>query len=143
MVDRDSGRVTGQPVQAEQYTDSGRAPGTEYEYRVRAVVQGREGLLSEPLKVTTTGTPPVVPAPQSLAVVRTTPSEVSLTWAAPSGISAFNVLRGMISGGPYTRANSAVVMQPSFTDTGRAPDMSYFYAVESIGSGGAAGGRPT
>ena len=35
------------------------------------------------------------------------------------------------------RANSTAVMQPSFTDTGRAPDTSYTYMVVSIGSGGA------
>jgi chitodextrinase len=137
VVDRDGARVTGQPVQPAQYADQGRAPGTEYEYRVRAVAQGREGPPSEPLKAKTTGTPPVVPAPQNLAVVRTTPSEVSLAWAAPGGISSFNVLRGTVSGGPYARANAAAVVQPSFTDTGRAPDTGYFYVVESIGGGGA------
>jgi poly(3-hydroxybutyrate) depolymerase/chitodextrinase len=136
-VDRDGTRVTSQPVQSPQYTDQGRASGTEYEYRVRAVAQGREGPASEPLKAKTTGTPPVVPVPQNPAVVRTTPSEVSLSWIAPSGISAFDVLRGTASGGPYARANTAAVMQPSFTDTGRAPDTSYFYVVESIGDGGA------
>jgi chitodextrinase len=137
VIDRDGVRVNGQPVQSAQYTDQGRAPGTEYEYRVRAVAQGREGLPSDPLKVTTSGTPPIVPAPQGLTIVRTTPSEVSLSWTAPSGISSFDVLRGTAPGGPYMRASSTPVMQPSFTDTGRAPDMSYTYVVVSIGSGGA------
>jgi hypothetical protein len=47
------------------------------------------------------------------------------------------VLCGTISGGPCARANAAAVVQPSFTDTGRAPDTGYSYVVESIGSGGA------
>lgn len=63
---------------------------------------------------------------------------VNLTWTASvdsteTGFSGYNILRGTVSGGPYTKINTAVDTATSFTDQGPFASLGpFFYVVESV-----------
>lgn len=63
---------------------------------------------------------------------------VNLAWTASTdstqtGFSGYNVLRGTVSGGPYTKVNSAIVTGTSFTDSGPFSSLGpFFYVAESV-----------
>lgn len=63
---------------------------------------------------------------------------VNLGWTASAdaslpGFSGYNVLRGTVSGGPYTKVNSAVDTATTFTDSGPFTSLGpFFYVVESV-----------
>jgi hypothetical protein len=63
---------------------------------------------------------------------------VNLSWTASTdsteaGFSGYNVLRGTVSGGPYTKVNSAVVTGTSFSDIGPFSSLGpFFYVAESV-----------
>lgn len=59
---------------------------------------------------------------------------VNLTWTASTDpVSGYNVLRGTVSGGPYTQVNSALVTGTSFTDSGPFANLGpFFYVAESV-----------
>jgi len=70
----------------------------------------------------------VVPgAPGALAA---TPgnTQISLTWTAVSGATAYSVHRGTASGGPYTTIQTNVTTT-SFTNTGLTNGTTYYYVV--------------
>ena len=62
---------------------------------------------------------------------------VSLHWT-PSGSSfgGFNVYRGTVSGGPYTRVNAAMTSTTSYADTSVASGQTYYYVTTEVGSTG-------
>lgn len=63
---------------------------------------------------------------------------VDLSWTAStdsteSGFSGYNVLRGTVSGGPYTKVNSAIITSTSFSDSGPFSSLGpFFYVAESV-----------
>jgi hypothetical protein len=60
---------------------------------------------------------------------------VSLDWAASSSVVVgYNVYRGSVSGGPYTKMNSAVDAATSYTDSTVSAGLMYFYVVTAINS---------
>jgi len=60
--------------------------------------------------------------------------DVTLNWNASnsSGVAGYNVYRGAISGGPYTRLNSSAVTVTSYNDNAVQPGQTYFYVVTSV-----------
>lgn len=62
----------------------------------------------------------------------------SLAWAAPAGASSFNVYRGTVSGGPYTKiaANGAVT---SYVDMPLTNSTTYYYVVTANYAAGESG----
>ncbi len=66
-------------------------------------------------------------APIGLAATIGTSGQVSLTWTASTGATAYNILRSTSSGGTYTSAGTSPTA--SFVDTGRTNDTTYFYEV--------------
>ena len=62
---------------------------------------------------------------------------VTLTWmASTSSLSGYNVYRGTVSGGPYTKINTALEAATSYVDNTVQPGTTYFYAVTSLDSSG-------
>jgi hypothetical protein len=55
---------------------------------------------------------------EALAVVSPTHSIVNLSWiASTSTVAGYNVYRGKVSGGPYSKINTTLITGLSFTDT--------------------------
>jgi len=66
---------------------------------------------------------------------------VSLNWTPGSSTySGFNVYRGTISGGPYTRVDSSMIPTTSYTDAGVASGQTYFYVATELDSIGTESG---
>ncbi len=66
---------------------------------------------------------------------------VSLNWTPSSSTySGFNVYRGTISGGPYTRVDSSMIPTTSYTDGGVASGQTYFYVATELDSTGTESG---
>jgi hypothetical protein len=62
---------------------------------------------------------------------------VDLTWnASTSTVAEYNVYRGTVSGGPYTKINSALVTALTYTDSNVVSGATYFYVVTAVDSGG-------
>lgn len=67
-------------------------------------------------------------APQHNIVLSCTPS-------ATAGVQ-YNFYRSTVSGGPYTKQNTAPLAGCSFADTSLTPGTVYFYVATAVDSGG-------
>lgn len=139
-VYRNGSRATASPVTSPRHTDSGLAPGTSYEYHVRAVdASGREGTPSAGIAIKTLGMPPMVPAPAALTVGNVSASSVALSWAGVPDIAGYNVFfRPSAAGREYVRANVSLIKPTFYTVGGLHPGTSYQFVVRSENSAGAA-----
>jgi len=65
---------------------------------------------------------------------------VVLSWtASASQVSGYNVYRGTVTGGPYTKVNANVESAANYTDTGMTGG-TYYYVVTSMSTSGAESG---
>lgn len=66
------------------------------------------------------------------------PASVTLSWDAStsSGVDGYNVYRGTVSGGPYTRLNSTLNTTMSTTDTTVQAGQTYYYVTTAVNSAG-------
>jgi Abnormal spindle-like microcephaly-assoc'd, ASPM-SPD-2-Hydin len=64
---------------------------------------------------------------------------VALGWntSTSSGVVGYNIYRGTVSGGPYTRINSALDSTPYDTDSSVQAGKTYYYVVAAVESSGA------
>ena len=63
---------------------------------------------------------------------------VTLNWIpSTSSYAGFNVYRGSLSGGPYTKVNSALIATTSFFDTSVTSGQTYYYVATEVDSTGA------
>ena len=63
---------------------------------------------------------------------------VTLNWTpSSSSFAGFNVYRGALSGGPYTKVNTALISATSFIDTNVASGQTYYYAATEVDTTGA------
>ncbi len=87
-----------------------------------------------------------------LAVVATGSNKTTLYWAGYSGAVGYNVYRGLQSGGPYTRVNSAgpvnipdnsvaVTNTFMYTDSPLVAGTTYYYYVAPVTQGGTESGQ--
>ena len=63
---------------------------------------------------------------------------VALTWDASAGSSVvgYNVYRGSVSGGPYTRINSALDAGTAYTDNNVTSSQTYYYVTTAVDGNG-------
>jgi hypothetical protein len=77
-------------------------------------------------------------ATQSLTGNGTAPVQhsVSLAWNAStsSNVTGYNIYRGTISGGPYTRINSSLNPSTNDTDSSVQSGQTYYYVVTAVDS---------
>ena len=95
------------------------------------------GAVSAKLSFITT---PMSAATESLTgsgVATTNQHSVSLTWTdGSSGISGYNVYRSSVSGGPYTKINSALDPTTAYTDSAVSAGQTYFYVTTAVNTSG-------
>ena len=109
------------------YTDLSVTIGTTYYYVITAVNLGGESVSSAVVSAT-----PALFAPTGLAAVAGN-KQVALSWTAQPNASGYKVLRGAVSGGPYTAIASPA--GTSFTDIGLSNGKAYFYVVSTLAQG--------
>jgi Abnormal spindle-like microcephaly-assoc'd, ASPM-SPD-2-Hydin len=62
---------------------------------------------------------------------------VSLNWSpSSSSYSGFNAYRSTVSGGPYTKLDSALIASPSYTDSTVMSGQTYYYVVTEVSTSG-------
>jgi Abnormal spindle-like microcephaly-assoc'd, ASPM-SPD-2-Hydin len=63
--------------------------------------------------------------------------QVALTWSADtSSVAGYNVYRGTVAGGPYTKLNSASDVITSYTDTSVTAGQTYYYLTTAVDNQG-------
>lgn len=62
---------------------------------------------------------------------------VTLNWvASTSTVAGYNVYRGTMSGGPYSKINSALINGLTFTDSAVSSGTTYYYVVTAVAADG-------
>ncbi len=108
------------------YTDTGLMAATAYTYRVSALNGNAESAQSNPLTVSTDSAS-IPSVPENLTVTHQTPTTVSLSWSASSGtVTGYKLYRDGFE--------RATVNDTVYTDTGLAPETTYFYTVSAYNS---------
>jgi hypothetical protein len=66
------------------------------------------------------------------------PHSVDLTWTASvsAHVTGYNVYRGTVSGGPYTKLNSSLVAGTGYTDTAVQAGQIYYYVATAVNTSG-------
>jgi len=71
------------------------------------------------------------------AITSLTTHYVALSWSSnQSNVAGYNVYRGAVSGGPYTKVNSALVAVMSYSDATVVAGQTYYYVTTVVTSGG-------
>ena len=102
----------------------------EFSPTVAGSVSGSISIMSNatgsPATVALTGTG-VAPVQHSAA----------LSWnASTSTVAGYNIYRGTVSGGPYTKINSSLISILTYTDTTVQSGITYYYVATSVDSSG-------
>jgi hypothetical protein len=99
-------------------------------YTLIASAPGAGGTSSNSFSVTN------LPAPATnLLATITAPSSVILTWNASTSIVAgYNVYRGSVSGGPYTKLTPTITTALTYTDGTGQGGQTYYYVVTAVDS---------
>ena len=110
------------------YVDTGLANNTAYYYVVAATNSGGTSANSNEATATTT-----VGAPAGLAA---TPgnTQVTLNWTSLADATGYVILRGTVTGGPYTPIGVSTGV--SYTDNGLTNGAPYFYVVSGSNTNG-------
>jgi fibronectin type 3 domain-containing protein len=114
------------------YSDTGLTAATQYYYVVNATNAGTTGANSTEATATT---PAAVPT--NLTATATSGTQISLIWSVSPGATGYNVLRGLVHGGPYTQIGTTTAA--SYNDSGLMPNTAYYYVVQATISTKASG----
>ncbi|MCA1628230.1 MAG: fibronectin type III domain-containing protein, partial [Acidobacteria bacterium] len=127
--------VTG--VTTTSYADTGVTNGTTYYYVVAAVNASGES----PNSAQASATPGVVPpAPTNLTAAAGN-AQISLSWAASSGATSYNLYRSTSSGFTPNDSNRAAtgLTATSYTNTGLTNGTTYYFIVRAVNAAGESG----
>lgn len=122
-------------VTATTYTNTGLTNGTQYFYKVRAVNTLGAGAPSNEAGAAPVGAPPPGPPADLKAAPGNT--QITLTWSAVAGATAYNVYRGGAAKGESANAIATNVNAITFTNTGLTNGTPYFYNVRAVNLSGA------
>ncbi|MEY4488317.1 MAG: hypothetical protein RIQ79_825 [Verrucomicrobiota bacterium] len=81
---------------------------------------------------------PLPAAPTSFAAITNSASQINLSWGAVSGATSYTLLRGSVSGGPYTPVSSGLSLLVH-ADIGLTPGATYYYVITATGAAGTSG----
>src|SRR6202044_1771388 len=132
--------VTDSPVPGTSYTVSGLASGVTYYFDVTAVSKaGASGPSSE-----ASAAPGLPGPPTGLAALASGASQVGLSWTAPvsdGGLPVFgyDVYEGTSSGAESTLVTDSPVPGTSYTVSGLASGVTYYFDVTAVSKAGASG----
>jgi hypothetical protein len=116
------------------FTDTnGLAPSTKYFYEVVATNAVGDAAASNMVNATT---PSGIPLAPTNLVVTATKAQVTLTWAASTGATTYNVYRGASPGGEGATAFKTGLTSSSFADAAVTPGTNYYYQVTAVNSFG-------
>ena len=119
-------------AETHQFTDTGRLPGTQYAYVVRAVNAGGESPSSNQVDVTLGQ----LAAPADLTAVATSSRDVTLQWTdATQGENYIKVLRST-NGTSFGVVAWAPANSTTYVDSGRTANTTYWYKLQAYENGG-------
>jgi hypothetical protein len=73
----------------------------------------------------------------NFAAVAAQAHSASANWvASTSAVSGYNIYRGSMSGGPYTKLNNSLINALTYTDTTVVSGQTYFYVTTSVDGSG-------
>ncbi|MDB6132321.1 MAG: hypothetical protein JWM59_564 [Verrucomicrobiales bacterium] len=125
------------PADAVTFTDSGRAAGITYYYRIQAVNGSADGELSAQVSATTLGAAAVPAAPTEVGGVDFTGTSFIIEWKDNSlNEDGFIIEYRRTGSGAYTEAGRVDFNRTQFTVTGLSPMASYIFRVRSINATG-------
>jgi fibronectin type 3 domain-containing protein len=117
------------PASASEQTDTGLEPGTTYYYKVSVKTQsGESDMGSYAQAITSPG------EPLGLSLSATSATSILLSWDAVQGAVSYNVFRSTVSSGGYTQIGTSGGL--SYADTGLTANITYYYKVSAVNSGG-------
>ena len=77
-----------------------------------------------------------LPAPPTNLAVQVSNLLVKLAWSAVSNATAYNLKRGLVTGGPYTNAVYNGILGTNYSDSAVTNGVKYFYVVTAINGNG-------
>lgn len=57
---------------------------------------------------------------------------VVLTWTEPAIVDGYNIYRSVYSGGPYTKVNSTLITNQTYTDYTVTAGFTYYYVATAV-----------
>jgi len=115
-------------VNITSHSDTGLTASTTYYYVVSAVNGSGESTDSTQANATTLTAPPDAPAGLTTILGQ---NQVTLSWTVSGGATSYTVKRSASSGGPYTTVAEGVT-SATYTDTGLANGVAYYYVVVAV-----------
>jgi len=123
-------------ISSASYTQTGLTNGTTYYYVVTAVDSAGESSASAQASATPVAPVTAPVAPTSLSATAGN-AQVSLTWAASSGASSYNLYWSTTAGvTPANGTKISGITSPSYVQTGLTNGTTYYYVVTAANSGG-------
>jgi hypothetical protein len=130
--------VTTLSADATSYSDIGRAAGTTYWYRVRAVnAAGNSGYSNTASATTPQPTPPA--APSGLGAAAAGSDRIDLSWSDNANDETSFEVERSTDGSNFSPLTSRPANVSSYSDTGLQPNTTYWYRVRATNSVGASG----
>ena len=128
--------LTPTPKRSSSYSDSTAPIGVPSYYQVTAI--GKSGNESAPVAASATRKDGVAPAAPTLLRGSRTENGITLDWAdsPEQDLAGYLVVRATSSGGTYARLTPSPVRSTTFTDTGAAAGVNYYYRVNAVDFGG-------
>jgi hypothetical protein len=112
------------------------SPGTNVPFTVTFTPQA-SGAASANITIASNASNPSLLEPVSGTGAATVQHTVSLGWTASTGtIAGYNVYRGTVSGGPYTKLNSSTNASTSYTDSTVQSGTTYYYVTTAVDDSG-------
>jgi fibronectin type 3 domain-containing protein len=116
------------------FTDSSAVNGTSYYYEVTAVNAAGEGAASMQSAAATPTVPVVVPTAPTGVNATSGNAQVTVTWAAVTVATSYNIYRSTTQGSLGTKIGSSSTV--TFTDSSAVNGTSYYYEVTAVNAAG-------